>query len=62
VHDESAVIGDARENRMSIHADHIRMAKFSTRSDDGYKKILYAIEMVLEWEPMDKPTPAEEGM
>jgi hypothetical protein len=45
---DSAIIGDARENRETIHADHIGMVKFSSRDDPGYKKVLNAIEMVLE--------------
>jgi hypothetical protein len=45
---ESAIIGDAREIRGSIHADHLGMVKFASRSDTGYKKVLYAIEMLLE--------------
>ena len=45
---ESAILGDARENRDSIHADHIGMSKFSTTSDPGYKKILYAIGVLVE--------------
>jgi hypothetical protein len=56
---ESAVIGDAHENRWSIYADHIGMAKFSSRDDNEYKKVLYAIEMVLEGHPEDKQGPAE---
>ena len=57
---ESAIIGDGRENRLSIHADHVGMAKFSSSDDAGYKQVLYAIEMVLEWHPTRAP--AEEGM
>ena len=45
---ESAVIGDPRENRETIHGDHISMVKFSTRDDPGYKKVLNAIEILLE--------------
>ena len=45
---ESAILGDAHENRDSIHADHVGMSKFSTTGDPGYKKILYAVEMLLE--------------
>jgi hypothetical protein len=48
VSEESAIIGDAREMRSSIHANHIDMAKFSTRVDPGYKSVLYAMEMLLE--------------
>ncbi|KAF8236873.1 hypothetical protein L208DRAFT_1250112, partial [Tricholoma matsutake] len=45
---ESAILGDARENRDSIHADHVGMSKFSTTSDAGYKKILHAVEVLVE--------------
>ena len=45
---ESAILGDARENRDSIHADHVGMSKFSTTSDPGYKKIVHAMEVLLE--------------
>ena len=44
----SAIIGDARERRDTIHADHVDMVKFSDRTDDGYVKILYAIKVLLE--------------
>ena len=59
---ESAIIGDARENRGSIYADHTGMAKFSTRSDTEYKKVLYAIEMLLEGHPEHEPAPAQQSM
>jgi len=45
---DSAIIGDPREYRGTIHGDHISMVKFSTRDDPGYKKVLYSIEMLLE--------------
>jgi len=45
---ESAIIGDARENRETIYGDHISMAKFSTKDDSGYKKVLNSIETLLE--------------
>jgi hypothetical protein len=45
---DSALIGDARENHGTIHADHVGMTKFSTREDDGYEKILDAIVASLE--------------
>jgi hypothetical protein len=48
VYGDSAVIGDAYENRGSIRADHIGMVKFSSRGDSEYQKVLYAIEMLLE--------------
>jgi hypothetical protein len=52
---DSAIIGDAREDRGSIHADHMGMVKFATRDDTGYKKVLYAIEMLLEALDDDQP-------
>jgi hypothetical protein len=48
VYGNSSVIGDARENRGTIHANHIGITKFSARDDPGYKKVLYAMEMLLE--------------
>ena len=45
---DSAIIGDAREERDTIHADHMGMTKFSTREDSGYIRVLHAIEMQLE--------------
>ena len=45
---ESAIIGDPRENRETIHGDHISMVKFSTKDDPGYKKVLNSIETLLE--------------
>ena len=45
---DSAIIGDPRENRGTIHGDHISMVKFSTKDDPGYKKVLYSIETLLE--------------
>ena len=59
---ESAIIGDAHENRQTIHVDHGGMSKFSTIADPGYKKVLYAIEMLLEGPTEDEPTPANESM
>ena len=61
VHGDSAIIGYARENRGTIHADHSGMAKFSRRDNADYKKILYAIEMILE-HPMDESTPGLQSM
>jgi len=58
---ESAIIGDAGENRETIHADHVGMAKFSTRADPGYRQVLYAIEMLLEGLSEDEPAPANES-
>jgi hypothetical protein len=48
VYGESAIIGDARENRLSIYADHIGLTKFSTRDDGEYKKFTHTVEMLLE--------------
>ena len=42
------IIGDARERRDTIYADHVNMVKFSDRTDNVYVKILYAIKMLLE--------------
>ena len=44
----SAIIGDAHERRDTIHADHVNMVKFSSVTEDGYIKILYAIKVLLE--------------
>jgi hypothetical protein len=52
----SAIIGDARENHGTIRADHIGITKFSTREDDGYGKILYAIQISLEGTPEHRGT------
>ena len=62
VEGESAIIGDPCENRMSIHADHIGMAKFSTTVDAGYKNVLCAMEMLLEGLPKDGLTPENQSM
>ena len=43
----SAIIGDAYERRDTIHADHINMVKFSDATDDGYRKVLHAIKVLL---------------
>src|ERR1700733_14969896 len=48
VYGDSAIIGDAHEIRGSIHADHLGMVKFATRSDSEYQKVLHGIEMLLE--------------
>ena len=48
VQGDSAIIGDAREIRETIYADHVGMAKFSRRDDGEYRKVLYAIEILLE--------------
>jgi protein SERAC1 len=48
VYGDSAIIRDARENRDTIYADHIGMAKFSSRDDTQYRKVLNAIEVLLE--------------
>jgi protein SERAC1 len=61
VYGDSARIGDAREHRETIHADHIGMTKYSTKDDDGYGKVLYAIEMLLKARLEDHPAPAQQG-
>jgi hypothetical protein len=48
VNGDSAIIGYSRENRETIYADHVGMAKFSTRDDPGYGKVLHAIEILME--------------
>jgi hypothetical protein len=45
---ESGIINDGRERRDTIHADHVNMVKFSDRKDDGYGKVLYALEQLLK--------------
>jgi hypothetical protein len=62
VHGDSAIIGDARENRETLYADHIGMAKFSSRDDTEYRKVLYALEMLLEGLAEDKVAPVEQSM
>ena len=59
---ESATIGDARENRSTIHGDHISMVKFSTKDDPGYKKVLNSIEMLLEGLADESPIPKKQGV
>ena len=59
---ESAIIGDARENRSTIHGDHISMVKFSTKDDPGYKKVLNSIETLLEGLGDDSLTPKKQGV
>jgi hypothetical protein len=54
---DSAIIGDTSEIRGSIHADHFGMVKFTSRSDTGYKMVLYAIEMLLEGLDVDLHSP-----
>jgi hypothetical protein len=56
VNTDSAIIGDACENRATIRANHIDITKFSTREDDGYGKILNAIEISLEGAPEHRGT------
>ena len=58
VYGESAIIGDAHEYRGSIYADHFGMTKFSSMEDSGYKKVVYAIEMLMK----GKVTPDEQSM
>jgi hypothetical protein len=54
VYGESAIIGDPYENRGTIYADHFGMVKFSSRGDNEYQKVLYAIEMLLEGNPIPR--------
>jgi hypothetical protein len=62
VYGDSAIIGDARENRETIHADHIGMTKFSRSEDSEYKKILCAIEVLLQASIQDQRTPPNQSM
>jgi protein SERAC1 len=48
VQKDSAILNDAFEVRDTIHADHVSMCKFSDKQDSGYKKVLDAIEVLLE--------------
>ena len=59
---ESAIIGDARENRETIYGDHISMVKFSTKDDPGYKKVLNSIETLLEGLGEGSSTSAKQGV
>jgi hypothetical protein len=59
---DSAIIGDAREIRGSIHGDHLSMVKFAAKSDAGYKKVLYAIEMLLEGLNGDQPGATDQSV
>ena len=43
-----AIIGDARENRETIYTNHVSTTKSSRGDDVEYRKVLYAIEMLLE--------------
>ena len=58
---DSAIIGDPREYRGTIHGNHISMVKFSTRDDPGYKKVLYSIEILLEELGKEAPIPTKQG-
>ena len=44
----SALIGDARERRDTMHADHVNMVKFLDHTDDRYVKILNSIKVLLK--------------
>ena len=59
---DSAIIGDPRENRGTIHGDHISMVKFSTKDDPGYKKVLNSIETMLEGLDGDSLNPRKQGV
>ena len=54
----SAIIGYPSERRDTIYADHVNMVKFSDRTEDGYKKILHAINVLLG----EKSQSAGQGM
>ena len=62
VYGESAIIGDPYENRGTIYADHFSMVKFSSRSDSEYRKVLYAIEMLLEGSHKDESAQVTQSM
>ena len=62
VQGDSAIIGDARENQETIYADHAGMAKFSRRDDVEYRKVLYAIKMLLESLMENELTPGTHSM
>jgi hypothetical protein len=62
VHGDSAIIGDALENRETLYADHIGMAKFSSRDDTEYGKVLYALEMLLKGVTEDIVPSVEQSM
>jgi hypothetical protein len=58
---DSAVIGDAREIRDYIYADHVDMVKFSSRADSGYQKVVHAIEVLLAQSPEPELATSGEG-
>ena len=58
---ESGIINDMRERWDTIGADHMKMAKFSDRMDDGYGKMLYAFVQLLNRSP-DVEWPPGHGM
>ena len=39
VEQSSAIIGDAREGKEGIHANHMTMTKFASATDSEYKKV-----------------------
>jgi hypothetical protein len=45
---DSAKIDYAKENTGTIPADHVGMSKFSSKDDTGYKRVLHAIEGILQ--------------
>lgn len=47
VEGDSAIIGDARERRDTVHANHVNIVKFSDAKDNGYLKVLHAIKTLL---------------
>jgi hypothetical protein len=62
VYGDSAIIGDACENRLTIRADHAGLAKFSTTADPGYRMILDAIERLLDQLTEDRLSAANQSM
>jgi hypothetical protein len=62
VYGDSAIISDAHKVCGSIHGDHLGMVKFAARSDTGYKKVLYAIEILLEGLDDDQPGATDQSV
>ena len=51
-----------RENRETIHGDHISITKFSTKDDPVYEKVLNSIEMLLEGLSEDSLITSKQGV
>jgi hypothetical protein len=62
VYGDSAIIDYSREYRETIYTDHIGMTKFSSKNDPGYKKVLHAIETLLEKLSEGERAPANQSM